>query len=57
MSLDAILGYIGSAILIAIPFLLVYALAFKEIRRRRERRAAIQAISRDLSELQKRLTR
>lgn len=56
MSLDAIFGYIGSAILIAIPFLLVYALAFKEIRRRRERRAAIHAISRELSELQARIT-
>lgn len=56
MNLEAILGYIGSAILVAIPFLLVYALVFKEIRRRRERRAAMRAIGRELSALQEKIT-
>ncbi|HNQ01274.1 MAG TPA: hypothetical protein PKN59_03185 [Syntrophales bacterium] len=55
MPLEAIFGYIGPAILIAVPFLLVYALAFKEIRRRRDRRAALEAIGRELSELREKI--
>ena len=56
MNLDAILGHLGTAILIAIPFLLVYALAFKEIRRRKERRAAIHALSSELTALQEQIS-
>jgi len=55
MPLEAIFGYIGPAILVAVPFLLVYALAFKEIRRRRDRRAALEAIGRELSELREKI--
>ena len=53
MPLEAIFGYIGPAILVAVPFLLVYALAFKEIRRRRERRTAIDALGNELTDLRK----
>ncbi len=56
MNTDTILGHLGTAALIAIPFLLVYALAFKEIRRRRDRRAAIHALGRELSDLQEKIT-
>ena len=53
MGPDTILGHLGAAVLIAIPFLLVYALAFREIRRRRQRRAAIDALGNELNDLRK----
>jgi len=53
MGPDTILGHLGAAVLIAIPFLLVYALAFREIRRRRERRTAIDALGNELTDLRK----
>ncbi len=55
MNLEALLGHIGTLLLIAIPFALVYALVVKEIRRRTARRAAIHAISRELEALQKQI--
>jgi len=56
VNLDTILGHIGTLILIAMPFVLVYALVIKEIRRRTARTAAIQAISRELKALQEQIT-
>ena len=55
MSFDAILGYIGSAILVAIPFVLVYALVFREVRRKRERQAALAAITAELEDLRRKV--
>lgn len=55
MSFDAILGYIGSAILVAIPFVLVYALVFREVRRKRERQAAVAAITAELEDLRRKV--
>ena len=55
MSLDAVLGYIGSAILVAIPFLLVYALVIREVRRKRERQAALAAIAEELEALRQKV--
>lgn len=55
MSLDAILGYIGSAILVALPFLLVYALVIREVRRRRDRQDALHAISAELETLREKI--
>lgn len=55
MSLDAILGHIGSAILVAIPFLLVYALVIREVRRRRDRQAALAAIAAEMEALREKI--
>lgn len=55
MSLEVILGHIGSLILIAIPFAIVYALVIKEIRRRKAQAAALDAIDRELKELQEQI--
>ncbi len=55
MDLDAILGHIGSAILVAIPFLLVYALVIREVRRKRERQAALAAIAEELEVLRQKV--
>ena len=55
MSLDAILGHIGSAILVAIPFLLVYALVIREVRRRKDRQAALAAIAAELEALREQI--
>lgn len=55
MNFETILGHIGAAILIAIPFLLVYALVFKELRRRMTRRSAIRAIGHELNALQEQI--
>lgn len=55
MSLDAILGHIGSAILVAIPFLLVYALVIREVRRKRERQAALAAIAEEMEALRQKV--
>jgi len=56
VNLETILGHIGTLILIAMPFVVVYALVIKEIRRRTVRTAAIHAISRELKELQEQIT-
>ncbi len=55
MNLETILGHIEALILIAIPFLLLYALAVKEMRYRRARRAGIEALNRELKSLQERI--
>jgi len=55
MSFDTILGTIGSAILVAIPFLLVYALVMREVRRKRERQAALAAIATELEALRQKV--
>ncbi|NPV06157.1 MAG: hypothetical protein HPY67_15695 [Syntrophaceae bacterium] len=55
MSLDAILGFAGPALVVAIPFLLVYALVIREIRKRRERQAALAAIATELESLRQRI--
>lgn len=55
MSLEAILGYAGPALVVAIPFLLVYALVIREIRKRRERQAALAAIAAELDALRQRI--
>lgn len=55
MSLDAILGHIGSAIFVAIPFLLVYALVIREVRRRRDRQAALAAIAAEMEALREKI--
>ncbi len=55
MNLETILGHIEALILIAIPFLLLYALAVKELHHRRARRAGIDALNRELKSLQARI--
>ncbi len=55
MNLETILGHIEALILIAIPFLLLYVLAVKEMRHRRARRAGLEALNRELKSLQERI--
>lgn len=55
MNLDSILGTIGSAVLIALPFALVYALVIREIRRRRDRQAALASIAAELEDLREKI--
>ncbi len=55
MNLETILGHIEALILIAIPFLLLYALAVKEMRHRKARRAGIDALNRELKSLHERI--
>ncbi len=55
MTLDTILGFVGPAILVAIPFLLVYALVIREVRRRRDRQAALAAIAAELEALREKI--
>ncbi len=55
MTLDAILGYVGPALVVAIPFLLVYALVIREIRKRRDRQAAMAAIAAELDTLREKI--
>ena len=56
MNLETILGHIGALILIAIPFLLLLALAIKEMRHRNARKAGIAAINQELKSLQEQIT-
>ena len=56
MNLETILGHIKALILIAIPFLLLYALAVKEMRRQKARKAGVEAINRELKSLQEQIT-
>jgi len=51
MNLDTILGHLGTAALVSIPFLLVYALVIREIRRKRAQQAALGAIAAELDAL------
>jgi uncharacterized protein YbjQ (UPF0145 family) len=56
VNLETILGHIGALILIAIPFLLLLALAIKEMRHRNARKAGIAAINQELKSLQEQIT-
>jgi uncharacterized protein YbjQ (UPF0145 family) len=56
VNLETILGHIGALILIAIPFLLLLALAVKEMRHRDARKAGIEAINQELKSLQEQIT-
>jgi uncharacterized protein YbjQ (UPF0145 family) len=55
VDLETILGHIKALILIAIPFLLLYALAVKEMRRQKARKAGVEAINRELKSLQEQI--
>lgn len=55
MNLETILGHLGSAALVAIPFLLVYALVIREIRRKRKQQAALGAIAAELEALREKV--
>jgi hypothetical protein len=56
VNLETILGHVKAMILIAIPFLLLCALAVKEMRYRNARKAGIEAINRELKSLQERIS-
>jgi uncharacterized protein YbjQ (UPF0145 family) len=55
MNMDTILGHLGSAALVSIPFLLVYALVIREIRRKRDQQAALGAIAAELEALREKV--
>jgi hypothetical protein len=55
MNLDTILGHLGTAALVSLPFLLVYALVIREIRRKRAQQAALGAISVELEALREKV--
>jgi uncharacterized protein YbjQ (UPF0145 family) len=55
VNLETLLGHIGALVLIATPFVIVYALVVKEIGRRKAQAASLHAMDRELKELQEQI--